>query len=188
MTEKDPLSEADDGTNARRSWLLGAVAGAAALSGAGAAWWVYSPREVVPSAEEALWLLDFALPKDGPRLDMARFRGRPLLLNFWATWCPPCVEELPLLSRFYYENAAKGWQVLGLAVDQATPVNRFLEKSPVSFPVALAGVPGIEIGKMLGNQSGGLPFTVVLGSDGKVAHRKIGQISPEDLGQWVAMT
>ena len=188
MTDKDPLNKDGEGGSPRRSWLLGAVAGAAALSGAGAAWWVYSPREVTPSAEEALWLLDFALPKEEPRLDMGRFRGRPLSLNFWATWCPPCVEELPLLSRFHSENVAKGWQVLGLAVDQATPVNRFLEKSPVTFPVALAGVPGIEIGKMLGNQSGGLPFTVVLGVDGKVAHRKIGQISPEDLGHWVAVT
>ncbi|MBP6717440.1 MAG: TlpA family protein disulfide reductase [Rhodoferax sp.] len=188
MTEKDPLNKQDEGASARRSWLLGAVAGAAALSGASVAWWVYSPREVATSAEEALWLLDFALPKEGPPLDMARFRGRPLLLNFWATWCPPCVEELPLLSRFYSENAAKGWQVLGLAVDQATPVNRFLAKTPVTFPVALAGVPGIEIGKLLGNQRGGLPFTVVLGSDGKVAHRKIGQVSPEDLGRWAALT
>ncbi len=92
------------------------------------------------------------------------------------------------MSNFYSENAAKGWQVLGLAVDQATPVNRFLAKVPVSFPVALAGVPGMEIGKLLGNQNGGLPFTVVLGSNGKVAHRKIGQISPENLRSWVAVT
>ena len=187
MTEKKHVSETRDGANERRSWLLGAVAGVAAISGAGVAWWVNSPRAVAPSAEEALWLLDFALPKEGPRLAMNRFRGQPLLLNFWATWCPPCVEELPLLSRFYAENAAKGWQVLGLAVDQATPVNRFLEKSPVTFPVALAGVPGIQIGKLLGNQSGGLPFTVVMGADGQVAHRKIGQISPEDLRIWTAV-
>ena len=187
MTEKDHRVEEGVGASARRSWLLGAVAGAAALSGAGVAWWVHSPRAVAPSAEEALWLLDFALPTEGPRLAMERFRGKPLLLNFWATWCPPCVEELPLLSKFYSENSAKGWQVLGLAVDQAAPVNRFLNKAPVTFPVALAGVPGMEMGKLLGNQSGGLPFTVVLGSDGKVAHRKIGQISAEDLRHWAAM-
>ena len=187
MTEKNENSEQGDGASARRSWLLGVVAGAAALSGAGVAWKVYSPHDMAPSAEEAWWLLDFALPKEGPRLAMDRFRGKPLLLNFWATWCPPCVEELPLLSRFYTENTAKGWQVLGLAVDQATPVNRFLEKAPVTFPVALAGVPGIEIGKLLGNQSGGLPFSVVFGADGKVAHRKIGQVSPEDLRQWAAL-
>jgi thiol-disulfide isomerase/thioredoxin len=188
MTEKDQSVEEGVGASARRSWLLGAVAGVAALSGAGVAWWVNSPRAVAPSAEDALWLLDFALPTEGPRLTMERFRGKPLLLNFWATWCPPCVEELPLLSKFYSENSAKGWQVLGLAVDQATPVNRFLSKAPVTFPVALAGAPGMEIGKLLGNQSGGLPFTVVFGSDGKVAHRKIGQIAPEDLRTWMVVT
>jgi thiol-disulfide isomerase/thioredoxin len=188
MTEKDHSADTGAGASARRTWLVGAVAGAAALSGAGVAWWVHSPRDVAPSAEEALWLLDFAFPTEGPRLTMESFRGKPLLLNFWATWCPPCVEELPLLSNFYAENAAKGWQVLGLAVDQAAPVNRFLAKVPVSFPVALAGVPGMEIGKLLGNQNGGLPFTVVLGSNGRVAHRKIGQISPEDLRSWVTVT
>ncbi|WP_210542037.1 TlpA disulfide reductase family protein [Rhodoferax sp. PAMC 29310] len=188
MTEKNRNADVDLVASGRRSWLMGAVAGAAAISGAGVAWWVHSPGEVEPSAEEALWLLDFALPTEGSRLAMASFRGKPLVLNFWATWCPPCVEELPMLSDFYSKNAAKGWQVLGLAVDQATPVNRFLAKAPVSFPVALAGVPGMEIGKLLGNQSGGLPFTVVLGVDGKVAHRKIGQIAPEDLLAWEAET
>ncbi len=187
MTEKKLTGDESTDAKARRSWLLGAVAGAAALSGAGVAWWVHSPRAVASSAEEALWLLDFALPTEGPRLAMEEFRGKPLLLNFWATWCPPCVEELPLLSRFYSENSGKGWQVLGLAVDQAKPVNLFLGKAPVSFPVALAGVPGMEISKLLGNQSGGLPFTVVLGSDGKVAQRKIGQITAEDLRSWSSL-
>lgn len=187
MTEKNHSLSEGVGGSTRRSWVLGAVAGVAALSGAGVAWWRHSPRTMAPSAEDAVWLLDFALPSEGPRLAMDSFRGKPLVLNFWATWCPPCVEELPLLSHFYTENAAKGWQVLGLAVDQATPVQRFLGKTPVSFPVALAGVPGMEMGKLLGNQSGGLPFTVVFGVDGKVAHRKIGQISTEDLRQWVAL-
>ena len=118
---------------------------------------------------------------------MASFRGRPLLLNFWATWCPPCVEELPLLSRFYTENASKGWQVLGLAVDQRDPVNRFLARDPVTFPVALAGLAGVDLGKALGNLTGGLPFTVVLGSDGSVAQRKIGQVLPGDLQAWTTI-
>ena len=187
MTEKDPLNKQDEGASARRSWLLGAVAGAAALSGASVAWWVYSPREVATSAEEALWLLDFALPKEGPPLDMARFRGRPLLLNFWATWCPPCVEELPLLSRFYSENAAKGWQVLGLAVDQPSAVRTFLGRAPVDFPVGMAGLGGTDLSRALGNLTGGLPFTVLFAADGRVLHRKMGQISPDELQGWQAL-
>jgi thiol-disulfide isomerase/thioredoxin len=109
------------------------------------------------------------------------------VLNFWATWCPPCVDELPLLDRFFVENARKGWQVLGLAVDQAAAVNAFLERAPVRFPIAMAGVAGIELSKSLGNLSGGLPFTVVLGSRGNVLQRKIGRIGIQDLHAWAQL-
>lgn len=187
MTDLIPSPEsADKSSRSRRRWLIGAVAGAAALAGVGLAWRRYQPQTMSPDAESALWQLQFAT-LGGNLLNMASLRGRPLLLNFWATWCPPCVEELPLLSRFYRENSANGWQVLGLAVDQLDPVRHFLAKTPVTFPVALAGVSGMEIGRSLGNLSGGLPFTVVLGSDGQVAHRKMGKVSPENLRAWALL-
>lgn len=186
MVEQDLTSAlADLPKRNRRRWLMGGVAGAAALAGAGVAWRRYQPQPMVPAAEAALWALDFATP-DGGQLRMASFRGKPLLLNFWATWCPPCVEELPLLSGFYAENAKKGWQVLGLAVDQRDPVTRFLARDPVTFPVALAGLAGVDLGKTLGNLTGGLPFTVVLGADGLVSQRKMGKVSPQDLQAWAA--
>jgi thiol-disulfide isomerase/thioredoxin len=118
---------------------------------------------------------------------MKSLRGKPVVLNFWATWCPPCVEELPLLSDFYQQNSANGWQVLGLAVDQPDPVNRFLTRVPVTFPVVMAGMSGIELSRSLGNLSGALPFTVVLGSDGFVAHRKMGKVTVADLRQWTEL-
>ena len=77
-----------------------------------------------------------------------------------------------------------GWQVLGLAVDQRAAVNGFLGKMPLSFPVALAGLSGVDLSKSLGNLSGGLPFTVVVGSGGAVLHRKMGRISLKDLSAW----
>lgn len=187
MNDKTPSPEdSETVTPARRRWLVAAVAAAAALTGAGLAWRKYQPQAMMPGAESALWQLAFATPQ-GTQLQMTALRGKPVLLNFWATWCPPCVEELPLLSRFYDENAANGWQVVGLAVDQLAPVQRFLAQSPVSFPVAMAGLPGIDLSKSLGNLSGGLPFTVVLGADGQVAHRKIGKIEPDDLRVWAAL-
>ena len=187
MTKLATSPESVEATaTSRRRWLMGAVAGVAALGGAGLAWRKYEPRALVPSAESVLWQLEFP-GLDGDVLRMASLQGRPVLLNFWATWCPPCIEELPLLSGFYRENAAKGWQVLGLAVDQLEPVKRFLARSPVSFPVALAGLAGVEIGKSLGNVSGGLPFTAVLGSDGRVAYRKIGKVSSANLLAWAAL-
>ena len=118
---------------------------------------------------------------------MRSFHGKPLLLNFWATWCPPCVEEMPLLDRFFAENSGKGWQVLGLAVDQVAPVTRFLQHTPVRFPIALAGLAGTDLSRTLGNSGGGLPFSVVFDAAGAIAQRKMGQLAPQDLQQWRAM-
>jgi thiol-disulfide isomerase/thioredoxin len=118
---------------------------------------------------------------------MQSLRGRPLLVNFWATWCPPCIEELPLLDRFFRENAAKGFQVAGVAIDQVAAVRSFLTRLPLAFPVAVAGAGGLELVKSLGNLAGGLPFSVVLGSDGGVLHRKMGKVSEADLAQWALL-
>lgn len=171
---------------ARRRWLLGAVAAAAALSGAGWAWRRRQPQILAEPVEPSLWQQQFTTPQ-GEVMTMASLKGRPLLINFWATWCPPCVEELPLLSSFFRENSAKGWNVVGIAVDQVDPVKRFLTQYPVSFPVVLAGSAGLALGRSLGNLSGGLPFTVVLGSDGLVAHRKMGKVKPDDLSAWARL-
>ncbi|MBX3586471.1 MAG: TlpA family protein disulfide reductase [Ramlibacter sp.] len=187
MTPESPTSDtlsADPAAVARRRYLMGGVALAAGLAGAGVAWWRFQPHAVAPGAGEALWQLSFDAPT-GPPLAMQSLQGRPLLINFWATWCPPCVEELPLLDRFYRANSAKGWQVLGLAIDQPTAVRSFLQKTPVSFPVGLAGLTGTDLGRSLGNLTGALPFTVVLDARGQVAQRKMGKVSPEDLQQWL---
>ena len=187
-----PMSaRTSDEAGRRRRRLLASVGGVAVFAGAGLAWWRQrtpytgptAPDAADPMAAGGLWSLSLATPEGG-MLSLAAWRGRPLLLNFWATWCPPCVEELPLLDRFYQENSANGWQVLGIAVDQQDPVQRFLSRSPVAFPVVLAGFAGLELSKSLGNLSGGLPFTVVLGQDGMVAHRKMGKVTDADLSAW----
>lgn len=189
MTEPQPRAsqpEAADHPNplSRRRWLVGGVAGAATLAGLGLAAWQRSREQPSPGADRpALWSLSFDTPGQST-LHMQSLAGKPLLLNFWATWCPPCVEELPLLDRFFVENSKNGWQVLGLAVDQLTAVNNFLQRAPLRFPVAMAGLAGIELSKTLGNLSGGLPFTVVLGAAGQVLHRKMGRVSAQDLQSW----
>ena len=169
----------------RRRWVLGAVAGVAAVSGAGLAWWKGAASDFTELPVN-FWQLKFDTPS-GQTLPMASLQGQTLLLNFWATWCPPCIEELPLIDGFFQENSKKGWQVLGLAVDQMAAVNGFLAKAPVKFPVALAGMSGVALSKSLGNVGGGLPFTVVLGKDGSVLHRKMGRVTPDDLRAWAQL-
>jgi thiol-disulfide isomerase/thioredoxin len=173
-----------------RRTLLGAAA-AAAVAGVGVGWWRTPPASDAGGVSGAgpvngFWALEWPTPQ-GHTLAMQRFQGRPLLVNFWATWCPPCVEELPLINDFYRANKSKGWQVLGLAVDQVQPVQAFLKKMPLEFPVGMAGATGMELTRSLGNLTGGLPFSVVIGSDGNVSHRKLGQLRAEDLAQWAGL-
>ncbi|HEX6019359.1 MAG TPA: TlpA disulfide reductase family protein, partial [Burkholderiaceae bacterium] len=104
-----------------------AVGVAAAAAGGAVAWWRYRAGELNAHAADALWSLHFERPEGG-RLAMADYRGKPLVINFWATWCAPCVRELPALQRFAREHAAQGWQVIALAVDQPVPVLEFIAR------------------------------------------------------------
>jgi len=167
----------------RRKLVLGLAGAVAGLAGAGLAWWRFDVDDLENPDPGKLWELEFKTPQ-GEALTMAEFRGRPLLINFWATWCPPCIDELPLVDSFYRQNASSGWQVLGLAIDKPGLVLDFLRRSPVSFSMAMAGIDGIELSKSLGNSVGGLPFSVVLGSAGTVLRRKIGKILTQDLMLW----
>lgn len=167
----------------RRRWLYAGAAGLATLAGITLGWRNRQLPAAPAAPEQALWELSFPTP-GGAALSMRSFAGKPLLLNFWATWCPPCIDEMPLLDRFYIENHPNGWQVLGLAADQSAPVQRFLHQTPVRFPIALAGLAGIELSRTLGNQTGGLPFSVLFSPGGAIAQRKIGQLGVQDLQQW----
>ena len=170
-------------TSIRRRWMLG-VGVAAAAAGAGMAWWRMRPGESTVESRDAFWQQRFEQPQGG-ELALSSWRGRPLLVNFWATWCPPCVEELPMIEAFWREHAAKGLQVLALAVDQPSSVRRFLERQPLSFPVGLAGLQGTELSRSLGNLNGGLPFSVFFRRDASIYRQKLGQLSQNDLQDWV---
>lgn len=168
----------------RRRWLVGAGV-AAAAAGAGLAWWRLPPSSVLPQAVQTLWAQQFQTPT-GETLSLSAFKGKPLLLNFWATWCPPCVEELPMIEAFWREHAGKGMQVLGLAIDQPSAVKRFLARQALGFPVGLAGLGGTELSRSLGNTTGSLPFSVFLLPDGRIYGQKLGQLSPQDLKDWIS--
>lgn len=166
----------------RRGWIkLGAVGGVSL--GVGVAWWFLGRQQA--SADRALldefWASEY-LSAQSARVPMQSFRGRPLLLNFWATWCAPCVAELPLLDRFYRENQANGWQMLAIAIDNLAPVQAFLRQNDYAFPVVMGGAGGVALARKLGNLSGGLPFSVLIAPDGRIAYRKMGALSASELG------
>ncbi len=129
------------------------------------------------------WLQAFDRPEGG-QIALASLRGKPLLVNFWATWCPPCVKEMPELDRFHQAFAPKGWAVLGLAIDGPTPVREFLAKVRVGFTLGLAGLNGTELAQGMGNDAGGLPFTVMISPQGQILHRKLGATHFDELAGW----
>ncbi len=160
-----------------------AVAAAALAAGVGVQWWRHSPQTPADPSLQALWMASFE-QADGTPLKLADFQGKPLVLNFWATWCTPCVEEMPLLNAFFLENKAKSWQMIGLAIDQPSAVKRFLGQHPVEYAIGMAGLEGTELMKNLGNPTGGLPFTLVLNAQGQVQMRKLGKLTESDIRSW----
>ena len=182
--EPDPRP---DPKAARRRLL--AAGGVAALAGAATAWWRHGraladlPPQAGPTDPSALWALRVARPEGG-ELDLATLRGKPLLVNFWATWCAPCVREMPQLDQFHREFGPRGWQVLGLAIDGQAPVQDFLARVKVGFPIGLAGLDGTDLLHGLGNPQGGLPYTVMINAQGSVFKRKLGETHFDELAGW----
>ena len=192
MSEPHGADPAPTGSGRRRLLSIG-VAAAAALAGLGTAWWRQSGAPTSADAAAAaaaagdpldrLWSLSLARPEGG-ELALVTLRGKPLLINFWATWCPPCVRELPEIDRFHREFGPRGWQVLGLAIDGPTPVREFLTRVKIGFPIVLAGLEGTELVNRLGNPQGGLPFSVMIDGSGRVLQRKLGETHFDELAGW----
>ncbi|MFM8898793.1 MAG: TlpA disulfide reductase family protein [Burkholderiales bacterium] len=167
----------------RRTLTLGAVAVGAAAAGAGWAWWHQHQTRSPRASELPWWHTRFERPQGGD-LGLVDFQGQVLVVNFWATWCPPCIEEMPLLDGFAQQQRPKGWQVLGLALDNMAAVQSFLKRIPVSFPIAIAGLTGLDLSRQLGNDKGQLPFTVVWDRQGRLRQVHLGPLQDADLSAW----
>lgn len=160
----------------RRLVVLGGVGAAAALAGA------VTGALLLQSRSGAAPLLASSFPDVSGRMQrLGDWQGRPLVCNFWATWCEPCREELPLLDQFYLEHESKKLQVVGIAVDSAANVLEFSKLVPLRFPLLIGGAEAIDLMRQLGNSSGALPFTVLLDASGRLRGRKLGPYTPAEL-------
>ena len=133
-----------------------------------------------PDAVGQLWTAAVT-NSDGKPQSLSIYKGHPIVVNFWASWCGPCVEEMPELSALQREYAKKGIQFVGVGVDSAANIQNFLKKVPVDYPIYIAGFGGADVARAFGNAAGGLPYTVVIDANGTVRATKLGQIKVDDL-------
>lgn len=154
-----------------------------ALAAAAAGYLVSHVQQVFPSDPVAAkQLLALTLPdSSGSAQSLRQWQGKILVINFWATWCPPCREEMPGFSRLQSKLAGNGVQFVGIGIDSADKIKEFSRLTPVSYPL-LVGSPGLmEIVSHLGNDAGGLPYTVILGRDGTLRQTQLGAWKEADL-------
>lgn len=160
----------------RETLVMVGVGVAAAVAGVVAGPWLAG----APMDAEALYAAPLA-DLSGKARSIGEWRGRILVVNFWATWCPPCREEIPALVRVRDKLAPSGVEFIGIAIDQVSKVIDFSRNVQISYPLLMADPTGLDLIRKLGNPSGGLPFTVVLNRKGSVAHRYLGAITQQKI-------
>lgn len=117
----------------------------------------------------------------GTATPLAQYQGKAMLVNFWATWCAPCVQEMPELSELSSGEAGKKLQVIGIGIDSPTNIAEFSAKYKITYPVLVAGMSGTDLSRQFGNVNGGLPFTVLIGADGQVKKTYLGRLKFDEL-------
>jgi thiol-disulfide isomerase/thioredoxin len=154
---------------------MGAAAVVALAGGIALAVWDQTPRD-------ATKLLALSLPDtSGQQQSLAQWRGKVLVVNFWATWCEPCRKEMPEFVRAQRDLGPKGLQFVGIAVDQRDKVEQFAKELDLNYPALIAGYDAVDLSKSLGNELSALPFTIVLDRKGNVATTQLGPFKPDKL-------
>ncbi|WP_407062793.1 TlpA disulfide reductase family protein [Cognatilysobacter tabacisoli] len=159
-------------------------AGQRALQAVGAATQPAPPADLpVASRGEPIPLLRLR-GLDGNVVELPRNDGKPLLINFWASWCGPCIEEMPELDRYAKAQGADGTQVVGIALDDADAVRAFLQQVPVAYPIALDTAGPRDSSVQLGNRNGVLPYSVLVDADGRLLKQRLGPFARGEIDGW----
>lgn len=150
-----------------------------ALAALGAGVWLaqtrYAPRTPEAPALAALWQISF--PDDtGRPQPLSQWRGQVMVLNFWASWCAPCREEMPDFVALRTQFRSSGVEFVGIAIDNPASVSQFLQQMPVNYPILIGEGAAHSLARQLGNPSGALPYTIVLDRDGNIALSHLGRL------------
>ncbi len=117
----------------------------------------------------------------GQEIASNSWAGKVVVLNFWATWCPPCLKEMPMLDELQRGVDPGRLQVVGVAIDAPDDVRRFLAENQVGYQILLGDLDTVELSRRLGNRTSGLPFTVVFDPLGRRVYSHTGEIEPDDV-------
>jgi thiol-disulfide isomerase/thioredoxin len=135
-----------------------------------------SPEDVIGAYADEFSLADV----EGELRYLSEWQGKVVAINFWATWCTPCREEIPAFTQLQHHYQSEGLQFVGIALQHAEEVRGFLAEFKVNYPSLVGGDDVIKIAKKLGNGIGALPYTVIIGRDGKIAFTRRGPLSKNE--------
>lgn len=166
-----------------RAWMV-AVAALALALGLGVGLWKHTPSPAEISAEQ---IYSASFPDlAGQMQPLSKWRGKILIVNFWATWCPPCREEIPAFIEAYKAYHDKDVVFVGIALDEHDAVNQFSQDVGITYPLLIGGEAGYSFAEHLGNTSGGIPFTVILDRQGQIVYVASGGMSRAELDKQIA--
>jgi thiol-disulfide isomerase/thioredoxin len=151
--------------------------GAAAAGYALNAWWRADAEAEASAALLSVQLTDL----NGKPRSIDAWRGRVLVVNFWATWCTPCREEIPVFVRLQRRHGARGLQLIGVAIDQREQVDAFVRDFGINYPVLLGSLDAVEISRRAGNRRGALPFTLMIDRSGRLVGTHLGIVKEAKL-------
>jgi thiol-disulfide isomerase/thioredoxin len=165
----------------RRQWIgIVGISLLALFAGVLTSQWIFKTGLASDPAIKAFFANPWQTP-DGKSVDTNEWRGKVLVVNFWASWCPPCVEEMPALDNLQREFSSQNVLFVGIGIDSPSNIREFLAKTPVSYPIVIGGLEGSNLSKQLGNAQGALPYTIIINAKGKATNSKLGKISEEEL-------
>jgi thiol-disulfide isomerase/thioredoxin len=160
--------------NSKKSILIALAILATTLSSY-AAYQYHSIKEITG---QSLIRPEFAMTDiNGQTRHISEWDGQIILLNFWATWCPPCLKEIPGFIELQAQYGDQGFQIIGIAIDDEDAVREFAEEMKINYPLIAAELDGVGLANRYGSRSGGLPYSVIINRDGEISDKITGELS-----------